>query len=181
MLKYSYTDIMCTPGAGAENVSRMGVYTHLHYTVTEHYTYSKADTSNCAVLGRGLWPLACWDWGLQSQGHGWMDICCKCCVLSGKCLYVALITRLEESYRVWCVWMWSCSLDNEETLAHLGLLRHGERNTCPKIIGPRPFAHVLCLCKIVTTVLYSELCSVQCILLQLRNKDVGTKAEQINK
>jgi hypothetical protein len=28
---------------------------------------------------------------------------CECCVLSGRGLCVGLITRPEESYRVWCV------------------------------------------------------------------------------
>jgi len=30
-----------------------------------------------------------------------------------------------ESYRLWCVGVFSLSLDNEEALAHLGLLNHG--------------------------------------------------------
>jgi len=41
---------------------------------------------------------------------------------------VRIITRPEESYRVWCVWVWSWSLENEEALAHWGLLRHGKKN-----------------------------------------------------
>jgi hypothetical protein len=40
-----------------------------------------------------------------------MSVCCECCVLSGRGLCVGLITRLEESYRVWCVWVWSWSLE----------------------------------------------------------------------
>jgi hypothetical protein len=32
-----------------------------------------------------------------------MSVCCECCVLSGRGLYFGLITRPEESYRVWCV------------------------------------------------------------------------------
>jgi hypothetical protein len=31
---------------------------------------------------------------------------------------VGLIAGPEEFYRVWCVWVWSCSLDNEKALAH---------------------------------------------------------------
>jgi hypothetical protein len=54
----------------------------------------------------------------------------ECCVLSGRGLCVGLITRPEESYRVWCVWVWSWSFDNEEALAHLGLLRHWKKETC---------------------------------------------------
>jgi len=33
----------------------------------------------------------------------WMFVCCECCVLSGRGLCDELITRPEESYRVWCV------------------------------------------------------------------------------
>jgi len=33
----------------------------------------------------------------------WMSVCCECCVLSGRDLCVGLISRPEESYRVWCV------------------------------------------------------------------------------
>jgi len=33
----------------------------------------------------------------------WMYFCCECCVLSGRGLYDELITRPEESYRLWCV------------------------------------------------------------------------------
>ena len=32
-----------------------------------------------------------------------MDACLECCVLSGRDLCVGLITRLQESYRLWCV------------------------------------------------------------------------------
>ena len=32
-----------------------------------------------------------------------MDVCCECCVLSGRGLCDGLITRPEESYRLWYV------------------------------------------------------------------------------
>jgi len=32
-----------------------------------------------------------------------MFVCCECCVLPGRGLYDKLITRPEESYRLWCV------------------------------------------------------------------------------
>jgi hypothetical protein len=32
-----------------------------------------------------------------------MLVCCECCVLSGRGLCDGLITRPEESYRLWCV------------------------------------------------------------------------------
>ena len=33
----------------------------------------------------------------------WIFICCECCVLSGRGLCDELITRPEQSYRLWCV------------------------------------------------------------------------------
>jgi hypothetical protein len=33
----------------------------------------------------------------------WMSVSCECCVLSGRGLCDGLITRPEESYRLWCV------------------------------------------------------------------------------
>jgi hypothetical protein len=33
----------------------------------------------------------------------WIFVCCECCVLSGRGLCDGLITRPEESYRMWCV------------------------------------------------------------------------------
>jgi len=35
--------------------------------------------------------------------QAWMFVCCKSCVLSGRGLWDELITRPEESYRLWCV------------------------------------------------------------------------------
>jgi hypothetical protein len=34
----------------------------------------------------------------------WMFVSCERCVLSGRGLCDGLITRPEESYRMWCVW-----------------------------------------------------------------------------
>ena len=56
-----------------------------------------------------------------------MSVSCECCVLSGRGLCVGLITRPEESYRVWYVWVWSWNLDNKEALDHWGLLPHGKK------------------------------------------------------
>jgi hypothetical protein len=33
-----------------------------------------------------------------------MSASCECCVLSGRGLCDGLVTRPEESYRVWCVY-----------------------------------------------------------------------------
>ena len=53
--------------------------------------------------------------------EAWMFFCCECCVLSGRGFCDELITRPEESYRLWCVVV--CDLEkqnlvNEEAKAH---------------------------------------------------------------
>jgi len=45
-------------------------------------------------------------------------------VLSGRGLFDGLITRREEYCRVWCVWVWSWSIESEESLTTWGLLLH---------------------------------------------------------
>jgi len=50
----------------------------------------------------GLWVLI--------PPRAWMSVCCECFVLSGRGLCDELITRPEESYRVWCVVV--CDLEN---------------------------------------------------------------------
>jgi hypothetical protein len=87
----------------------------------------EVSASGCSHVQRsptvGLQPLACWDYGFESRAETWMSVCSEWCVLSGRGLCVGLITHPDESYRVWCVWVWSWNLNNEEALAHWGLLR----------------------------------------------------------
>ena len=46
-----------------------------------------------------------------SNTTGGVDVCRECCVLSGRVLCDELITRPEESYRLWCVVVvWDCEL-----------------------------------------------------------------------
>jgi hypothetical protein len=64
------------------------------------------------VISRSHWPcvlrrrstavrlLGLW---VRITPRAWISVCCECCVLSGRGLCHGLITRLEESYRVWCV------------------------------------------------------------------------------
>ena len=40
---------------------------------------------------------------VRIQPGAWMSLCYECCVLSGRGHCVELITRPEESYRLWCV------------------------------------------------------------------------------
>jgi hypothetical protein len=77
----------------------------------------------------GLRSFACWDCGFEShQGHGCLTVvsvvCCQEDVsVTGWSLVQRSATERGVSNRVW-----SWSLDNEEAMAHWGLLRHwGEK------------------------------------------------------
>jgi hypothetical protein len=48
-----------------------------------------------------------------SPPGAWMFVCSECCVLSGRGLCDELITRPEESYRLWCVVV--CDLEISRT------------------------------------------------------------------
>ena len=57
-----------------------------------------------------------------------MFVCCECCVLSGRGLCDELITRPEESHRLWCVVV--CDLENlknEEAMTRVGSQRHRKK------------------------------------------------------
>jgi hypothetical protein len=58
------------------------------------------------------------------------------CVVRGLC--DGPIARPEESYRVWCVWVWSWSLDDEDFLTHYGLLCHKKNYTVYEYAGKIP-------------------------------------------
>jgi len=63
-----------------------------------------------------------------------MLFCCECCLLSGRGFCDELITRSEESYRLWCVVV--CDLENlvnEEAMTRVGSQRHS------KEVHYRPF------------------------------------------
>jgi len=77
------------------------------------------DLGGRAIYSVGLAPLAYWK-GSNPAGAFVFDSC-EGCVLSVRGLCDGLITRPEESYPVWCVSVWSWSLDKEEVLVHKGL------------------------------------------------------------
>jgi len=79
-----------------------------------------------------------------------MSVCCECCVLSGRGLSDELITRPEESYRLWCVVV--CDLEKTKILVN-----EEEAKTHEGVIAPRKkmwssansltsLGFMLCLC-----------------------------------
>ena len=80
-------------------------------------------------------PRACFSWSQWPHGlrhrstaahllrswfrislGAWMSVCCERCVLSGRDLSDKLITRPEESYRLWCVDV--CDLETTKILVN---------------------------------------------------------------
>jgi len=62
-----------------------------------------------------------------------MFVCCDCCVLSARGLCDGLITRPEESYRLWCVVVCDQETLNEEARARYRAVK----NTTKKVVTPR--------------------------------------------
>ena len=72
-----------------------------------------------------------------------MFVCCECFVLLGRGLCDELITRPEESYRLWCIIV--CDLENfknDEATTRIGSQRHREKKIethgtiCPLCVIP---------------------------------------------
>jgi hypothetical protein len=89
-------------------VLKLPLINYLHYCSRYHWPRGLRRGSAAALL-LGL--------RVRFSPGSWKSVFCECCVLSGRGLCIGLITRPEEFYRVWCVWVWSWSLDNEEALA----------------------------------------------------------------
>ena len=77
-----------------------------------------------------------------------MDVCCECCVLSGTGICDELITRPEESYRLWCVVV--CDIETtkilvneEEAKAHWGAIGSREKT------NHTSYKQVLCVIQVV--------------------------------
>jgi hypothetical protein len=93
-----------------------------------------------------------------------MFVCCECCVLSGRGLCDELITRPEESYRVWYVVV--CDLETS------GMRRPWPTGGCyaknKKKMNKCSFSHLLALCREVGRKVY-ELEMANCCGFNLQN------------
>ena len=85
----------------------------LHWTWVEWYrlyylflTYGKFLSSRsqwpCGLRRRSSATRLLISW-VRIPAGTWMFVCCVCCVLSGRGLCDGLITRPDESYRLWLV------------------------------------------------------------------------------
>jgi hypothetical protein len=55
------------------------------------------------VLGRGSAAAHLLGWWFETHGGEWMSVSCVCVVFSGSGVCFGLITRPEDSHRMWCV------------------------------------------------------------------------------
>ena len=80
----------------SQSLYRLSYPAHLYLimTVITHRPFPVAARSKAWVCGRSHAEI------VGSNPTEGMDVCCECCVLSGRGLYDALITRPEESYRL---------------------------------------------------------------------------------
>jgi hypothetical protein len=83
----------------------------IHFTKYYDSWSQVAERSKAWVCGRSVDGIS----GSNPAGT-WMSVSCECCVLSSTDLCLGLITNPEEPYRVWCVWVWPWSIDNEQAL-----------------------------------------------------------------
>jgi hypothetical protein len=96
-------------------------FTNCLHLLTRNFTFLITENKYVlyTVLCGSQWPrrLKAWVCGRLLAGiadrippAAWMSVYWKCCVLSGSGLCVGLITRPDESYRLWCLqWVWSRS------------------------------------------------------------------------
>ena len=77
------------------------------------YSIPVAARSKAQVCGRSPAQI------VGSNTVGGMDVCCECCVMSGRGFCDELITRPEVPFRLWCV-VECDNLVNEESLAQWG-------------------------------------------------------------
>ena len=68
-----------------------------------------------------------------SNPIGGTEVCLLCCTSSGRSLRHEPIARPEESYRVWCVWVWSRNINSEEDSAHWYYWAI-DKTTCRKVL-----------------------------------------------
>ena len=88
-----------------------------------HYQITLKTECVTGMVGRSQWPSGLRRMSTADRLLGlpvrilpgsWMFVCCKCCLLSGRCLCDGLITRWEESYWLWYV---VCNLENSQNEA----------------------------------------------------------------
>ena len=104
----------------SRRVTYICVYIHRFYSCLNRRQWCRSQSPRSLRRGTATTRLL----GLRVRilPGVYMSVSCGRCVLSGTGLFFGLITRPEESYRVW-------SVDNAEVLAHWGLSCHKRKSS----------------------------------------------------
>jgi hypothetical protein len=81
-------------------------------TVFYIYIYMCRSQWSCALRRRSSAARLLRSW-VRIPPRAWMFVCCECCVLLGRGLCDVLITRPEESYRLWRIFV--CDEETSKT------------------------------------------------------------------
>ena len=112
--RVAYTLLLCLHEDGTTMSKHVAMDICHNYILKPTRCINVANLFYCSnsLHGRSQWPR-----GLRRRSAAarllrswvriplgvWMSVCCECCVLWGRGLCNELITRPEESYRMWCV------------------------------------------------------------------------------
>ena len=118
-----------TPGSSQCSLSRSFSYRNSAHTSPLPHTYCLSPQSHSSQFDHpdNIERRSQWARGLTRRSSAarllrlwvriplgaWIFVCCKCCVLSGRGLCDGLITRPEESYRLWRVFV--CDQETSNT------------------------------------------------------------------
>jgi len=105
------------------------------YRITESTWIWKCQSQWPCDLRRGSAAARLLRSWVRIPPEAWMFVCCECRVLSGRGLCDELITRPEESCRLWCVVV--CDLENlvnEEAMTRIGSQCHRKKNMNMEIV-----------------------------------------------
>jgi len=78
-------------------ISGFSVQASLPGVLNTNVPITLAGRSMAYICGRLFAEIMC-----SNHTGEWMSVSCECCVLSGRVLWNELITRPNESYRLWC-------------------------------------------------------------------------------
>jgi hypothetical protein len=104
-----------------QNLQNFSLFISLYETSTVYTNYLSVCVIDLSQWSRGLrrGSATARLLGLRVRIPPGTWISVMSVVLSGRGLCVGLITRPEESHRVWCVWMWSWSRDSEVAITRI--------------------------------------------------------------
>jgi len=110
--------------------------------------------------------------GSNPAGGVWMVVSSGCCVLLGRGLCVKLITHTTESHKMWCVWVWSQSLDKGRSLPN-NSQREGVRSAVHRIafLSDYRIQYITLNVCVVMCIMYAVLHCFECYCQTEDNSD----------